>query len=265
MRILAQLASVSLTATIAAAADVHPIVEVETGYLFGGSSNGKWLKAEQAIKSVKPQTTYSVYTLTDRIGVTKGGKPRSVEDPCPETQTVKLSPKIEHGVIALAASWNALPRKPQVVDPTQEVYVNAVRDFLVEQGIGDPKIKIKRIVRIDLEGDGEEEVLISATNYLGKDDEVLMHSPEQGSYSIVLLRRVVAGKVQTEIVAGDIYPKPDSQNTPNVYNVTAVLDLNGDGKLEVVVHSMYYEGGATKIYRCQPANVTELLEVWCGA
>ena len=259
MRILAQLALVSLTATIAAADDVHPIVEVGTGYLFGGSSKGKWLKAEQAIKSIKPGTAYSVYTLTDRIGATKGGKPRSVDEPCPETQMVKLSPKIEHGVIALAAPWNALPRKTQVVDPTQEVYVNAVRDFLVEQGIGDPKIKIKRIVRVDLEGDGEEEVLISATNYFVEDGELPMSFPEVGSYSIVLLRRVVAGKVQTQIVAGDIYPKPDSQNTLNVYDFTAVLDLNGDSKLEVVVHSQYYEGGATTIYRCEPGKITELL------
>ena len=24
------------------AADLHPIIEIETGYLFGGSENGKW-------------------------------------------------------------------------------------------------------------------------------------------------------------------------------------------------------------------------------
>lgn len=218
-----------------------------------------------AAKSVSRETTYSLYSLTERVGQAKGTKPVSRDDACPETLTVKLSIKPTKDLIALAAPWNALPRKPQVLDPTQDVYVNAVRDFLVEQGIHDPKVKITRIVRVDLEGDGEEEVLISATNYLGKDDEVLLHSPEQGSYSIVLLRRVVAGKVQTQLVAGDVYPKPDSQNTANVYDVTAVLDLNGDGKLEVVVHSMYYEGGATKVYRVESANITELLEVWCGA
>jgi hypothetical protein len=43
-------------------------------------------------------------------------------------------------------------------------------------------------------------------------------------------------------VAGEVYPKPDESVAPNVYQVTAVLDLNGDGKLEVIVHSFYYEG-----------------------
>jgi len=28
---------------------------------------------------------------------------------------------------------------------------------------------------------------------------------------------------------------------PNVYNLAAVLDLNGDRKLEVIVHSFYHE------------------------
>jgi len=36
--------------------------------------------------------------------------------------TVSLSPKPEKGAIALAAPWNALPRKVQVLDPTQQVY-----------------------------------------------------------------------------------------------------------------------------------------------
>jgi len=41
--------------------------------------------------------------------------------------------------------------------------------------------------------------------------------------------------------AGEVYQKPDESVAPNVYQVTAVLDLNGDGKLEVIVHSFYYE------------------------
>ena len=45
----------------------------------------------------------------------------------------------------------------------------------------------------------------------------------------------------------------------------AVLDLNGDGKLEVIVHSFYYEGGQTTIYRCDPDKVEPVLSVECGA
>jgi hypothetical protein len=254
------------------AAELHPIVEVQSGYLFGATGNGKWIKSEEAAKTLSDERTYQIYGLTQSLGQAKGGKPKpSQEDVCSDVLTVSLSPKPNKGTIALAAPWNALPRKPRLVDPTQKVYVDAVRDFLKTKRIEQQKVKIENILRVDLDGDGEEEVLISATNYFQKDEGVPMRSPA-GSYSMVLLRRVVAGKVETQLVEGEFYPKvyPNatdddaSFNAPNAYKVIAVLDLDGDGKMEVVLASNYYEGAATTIYRCDPKKVEALLSVACG-
>jgi len=133
----------------------------------------------------------------------------------------------------------------------------------------------ERILRVDLDGDGEEEVLISATNYFTNDKsddtsaapfpEAPVQAPRPGSYSIVILRRVVSGNVQTKLVAGEVYAKPDESVAPNVFNLAAILDLNGDGKLEVIVHSFYYEGGQTTIYLCEPDKIEAALSVECGA
>src|SRR5262245_3750890 len=118
------------------AADLHPIVEVQNGYLFGAISDGKWLKADETAKLISDETTYRVYGLTRALGEAKGGKPEPPQGvPCEETLAVSLSPKPENGVIAIAAPWNALPRKPQVIDTTQKAYVDAVRDFLKTKGI----------------------------------------------------------------------------------------------------------------------------------
>jgi hypothetical protein len=253
-----------LASTLSIVAEPHSIVEVDTGYFFGASEKGKWIKAEKAAKAVGAETIYRVYSLTDSLGETKGGKPAPLEDVCMETMNVSLVPKPEKGVIALAAPWNALPRKVRLADATQQVYVGAVRDFLQGRGIKEPKVKIKQILRVDLDGDGEEEVLLSATNYLSAEDEEVPASSPEGSYSVVLLRRMVAGKLKTQVVAGEVHPKGSNFNAPNWYDVSAVLDLDGDGKLEVVVHSHYYEGGSTTIYRCGPAKITPLLEVSCG-
>ncbi len=121
---------------------------------------------------------------------------------------VSLSSKPKDGVIGLAATWNALPRRPVIADATQSVYVEAVRDFLKTRGIADPKVRITRILRVDLDGDGEEEVLISATNYFSEDEsdhsaapfpEAPIESPRPGSYSVVFCEAWSPGKFKRNL------------------------------------------------------------------
>ncbi|HKP05165.1 MAG TPA: FG-GAP repeat protein [Chthoniobacterales bacterium] len=249
---------------LAAGGPANVIIDLKNNYILGALDNGKWLDSAKAGALLKEGTSFRAYGLDREMGSTKAGTPESMSEPCPDTWTVKLSPPREEGAIALSGSWNALPRKPRSADVTQPVYVQAVREFLQTKGLKDPEVHITQILRVDLDGDKEEEVLISATNYLTK-KKGMPSSATAGSYSFVLLRRVVEGKVKTQSVEGEFYPKQKEFNAPSRYRVLAVLDLDGDGKMEVIVDSEYYEGGATTIYRCTPEKIEELISTGCGA
>jgi hypothetical protein len=251
-------------AITAAGADLVPVLEVQTDFLIGSSRKGKWLKVEDSVKELRGGEAYRLYSATKLVGTSKGGKPESEGEPCPDVMKVPLKERGTDAVIAIGADWNALPRTPVFGSTTQPAYQKAAHDFLVAKGIKKPRVKVTQVVRIDLEGDGTEEVLVSATNYFSKDGSVPTGAPS-GSYSFVILRREVKAAVKTNLVAGEFYPKSKNFNAPSQYEVLAVLDCDGDGKMEVIVEAGYYEGGWTTIYRCTPQMIEEVASVVCGA
>src|SRR5258708_12908313 len=101
------------------AADLHQIVEVQSGYLFGAISDGKWIKADETAKLIGDETTYRVYGLTQALGDAKGDKPKPADGPCEETLAVSLSPKPENGGTATPPPSNSLPPNPPLPNPTK--------------------------------------------------------------------------------------------------------------------------------------------------
>lgn len=257
--IVAFLASLSVTFS----AELHPVIEVQTGFLIGSARKGEWLSGKEAARVLRGGEVYRLYSAKEAKGSVKGGKPKSAEEPCPDVFVVPFE-GARDASIGIAAEWNALPRTPVFASTTQPAYLAASREFLQSKGIKNPDVKITQVIRIDLEGDGTDEVLVSATNYFSKDDTVPSEA-QAGSYSFVLLRREVKGGVKTSLVAGEFYPKAKTFNAPASYKVLAILDCDGDGTMEVIVEAGYYEGGWTTVYRCSPQKIEEVASVACGA
>src|SRR5262245_2311514 len=112
------------------AAEPQAVVEVSSEFVIGAHAKGKWLKSEPAAKAVKPGTTFRVYGLTREYEPVKGNtKATGNTDVCEDVFSIALTPKPEHGAVALAAPWNALPRIPKIASTTQPIYVQAVREF----------------------------------------------------------------------------------------------------------------------------------------
>lgn len=256
----------TVLSVFAAGGSVAPIVDVQTGYLIGGSRDGKWLSDKDTARALKGGEPYRVYSSNSRLGDTTGSKTRTDEAPCNETHWVSLQ-RNYNGALAVGGKWNVFPRRYRAQAVNQKTYRDEVVRILRQKGIRNPNVKIEQLWRVDLDGDGAEEVLLSATNYQGlKNGQggISSHS-RAGEYSLVLLRKVVKGKVQTTLVEGDFHVQNKTFNAPSYYRLIGVYDLNGDGRLEFVVRSGYYEGDAMSVYALEDAKPREVLVSGCGA
>lgn len=244
---------------------VAPIVAADTGWLLGGSYAGHWFDGPTTATLVPADTTYRLYALNGAAGTAIGTPPEAPGvGPCADTYAVDLSPAPTISqTIAVAGDWNALPRTPVVETENVSVYEQAVADLLRAQGLSQPDVRLTQVVRIDLEGDGREETLIAATRRAGIAGLPAV-SAAAGDYSLVAIQRAANGAVKTTPIIAESYTEAKEFAAPNAYALTAVLDLNGDGQMEVVVDNTYYEGATTIVYGITGEQVNAVLSTGCG-
>jgi len=258
------------------AANVYPIVAFSdfwrhepTSYLLGGSAGGKWLKPEAAAALIPGGEHYRLYTLAGKVGTSVGRKPTKgkKDGPCADTLYVSLTPitKDIESLVAVGGPWNAMPRPIKITSMEQQIYKEAAAEILKSQGIENPQVILTQVLQVDLDGDGVEEVLVSSTNYKRYEPRGrLTPNIRAGDYSVVFLRKVVQGKVVTSIIKGEYYPQAKEFYVPTEHKVIGVLDLNGDGIMEIVLSHQHYEGEWIAVYRVEGTKITLLFGMGCG-
>ncbi len=240
------------------------IIELKLGAVLGGYKNGKFIKAKDSAKGVKVGEDYTLFGFDTQnedgaIKLTKMNDPEM--DICPEYYSVETNSNAKSGVaLSSNARWNATPRIPKAISPNNRVYRGIVRKFLRSQGIRRPKVNIQKILRIDLEGDGQDEVLIQANNR----PENIMPNIKRGDYSFILLRKIVDGRVKNIVLTGDFHKKNAEFNVFNKFELSSILDLDADGKMEIVTYGAYYEGAWAEAYKVEGGKVSKVLETGCG-
>jgi hypothetical protein len=140
----------------------HPVVWPEWKLLLGGTVNGKWRESYEIGPVLEGGERYRLYDLTRCLGSATGTKPKRNEDFGYQEMELSPLPKSLEGLIAVGGEWNGLPRVPRALPLDGPVYREAVAALLKTKGIAKPDVTIRQLLRVDLEGDGPEEVLITA-------------------------------------------------------------------------------------------------------
>lgn len=259
-------AAVFVTSAQAQDPSMHPVVDARTGYLLGGSTMGEWMPPDATAAAVEAGAVYRLYSDGGAVGTGLGGRVESTLDICPETSLVPIDvpAAIQGRVIAIGGDWNALPRKPRFEKSAQPVYRKAMSEWLTARGIADPVMDSVQVVRIDLEGDGTDEVVLAASHRLPRQENAVDPRGLPGEYSVVLLRRVRDGKVETLELVEDVHAAA-SEDIPSHFDVAFILDLNGDGIMEIGITATYYEGDEIDVFTVEQGDPELILQAGCGA
>lgn len=242
---------------------VAPIVDAGSGQLYGAASGTGWLPARDAEAFMKKGLMFRVYANDGNfLKKTTLSKVRTSEVCANPTyrpdHKASLPPR---SATLVGASWDAAPRRPSALDRNSPVYREAVSTWLRDQGINDPKPALSQLWRIDLEGDGRDEVLVAASRHRGS-----ATSTVSGDYSVLLLRKLVGDKVATLPIESNLYPEACiAECALAVREVVGTLDLNGDGRLEIITRSSAYESTTQTIHSVDGTHVVKRLEWTCGS
>jgi len=226
----------SVAPSIVPTGEIVPLVL--GSYLLGGVKDGAWVQAEKIWNVLPTSGPYDFYEGQMKIGQVDGGKAFYDEPTGSYYLEIKFSKTYE---FATTAKWELFPRK--LVDSSIADAEKIVAQYLKDKGMENPKITVQKAVQADLDNDGILETVIQSYNF--KD-----YTPYEvkGHYSLVLVvKNGVVVKSLDEYIGKKTSTFEKGPLETRAELITAA-DFNGDGKLELLTSSGYYEGEFYYVY-----------------
>ena len=222
------------------------------GLLIGKYADKKWSMVEGS------DTYKGVIKLTsvefDRLGKTFSGKgigPNGQGD-----NFVDMEP-FQPGIIVHGLSPK-FPRKAVAIGKKNPTYLAVVQEA-IKKGGSTGKANIEAAYSVDLDGDGTKEILLEA-----RTPGITLRDTYNGTiknYTCVLLRCIKNGKPVTEVLEFSA-----SKQGPTSFSyIRSIVDLDSDGRMEIVIGSDYYEGYGSAIFGYQKGVLKKIAENSAGA
>ena len=186
-------------------------------------------------------------------------------------------------------SWKATPRAISTHDPCRAAALDADSGRvsadsgrsaavlpadharytkLIADALHTPELKLQKLIKVDLEGDGVDEVLfqghfqgpVSKSNaefYRGMGWE----PPKTNDHALVGLRKVVGDKVVTiELARGEKYPTA----TEGGQIIRGLVDLDSDGGFEIVVSEHLDHSMIVRVFKISGTTARSVAGNSCG-
>jgi hypothetical protein len=254
--------------------------------LIGGSSDGGWLflgawqqdrwqeATDPSGNPIRPGieagTAFVVSNLSGETPVTLGENTEACFDgrvgPAIDIELAPPDPPgFGYGAVAvLQKPWPLKPRPIAVTSTAPEAYRALGEAAFEGEAVDATQGAVEQLVVTDLDGDGDDEALVSF--------EFVQPGAgpgAQGDLAALLVIDATTREADTVLLsavpddAGD--GEDGSFEIIERYRIMDVADLNGDGRMEVLVHAWYYEGAAVIVYTYDDGALTEVLAAGCGA
>lgn len=161
--------------------------------------------------------------------------------------------------VAISAPWDIAPRPVAPAEWSADLEAHAI-GLLAERGFVTDAVVVKDVLDADFDGDGEPETVAVVEDTrvdFGADAE----SIESGVYSLVFV--VVPADDAVYVIEESVVP-PGEWGYPASFAIPAVVDLNGDGVLELVLDAGAWEAGWQSVYEFTDTGFIERLTSGCG-
>lgn len=253
--------------------DLPRLVNISLEKVFGKEEKGKFLSPSSY------GGNYKVYDRNGMVGSTniKVGKNED-RRPCPgdficdknfEGQDKQVYFFHEGGsLIGISEDWNAQPRIPKKLNEKDPKYAKIIREWAESRDMRHlNKFDVHYVCEVDLDNDGKQDIIISAgnmsmTTYTNGEDYfngIFVYKND------VLFEVNVFYVTQKEAEHCTIENIASEGCRGNLYRYSTCLDVDGDGKMEIIADCTFAYGGFEgMVYRWKGNRFEKVLQAICA-
>jgi hypothetical protein len=243
------------------------------GWLFLGAwQQDRWQESTDPSGSpirpgIEAGTPFTVSNLSGETSVSAGENAEACLDgrvgPSFDVDVAPAEPPTSsysyNAVAVLDQPWPLKPRPVAATSTAPDAYQALGEAAFVDQPVDASKGTIEHVVVTDLDGDGDDEAL-AAFEFIQPTDG----PGEAGDFAAILLIDATTRAADT-VTRWWIDQDAEDGDFDYIerYRVLDVADLNGDGRMEVLVHAWHFEGASVDVYTYDGSELTRVLSSGC--